>query len=291
MRPLNLLRLLARMARLHLFGQPSNHTADYDAAAETYDQYYSRHLGQGALELLVKLPVKPGMRLLDAACGTGFFTHALAKKVGPAGQVQAVDLSPGMLDKNRRAALVAGLHNIAFTAADVIGHMQALPTASLDGVVCGWGICYMDHQAFRQAAERVVRPGGFVAVIENRARTLRAVSKLFEAVLVQHPHALVKNMQVDLPKDDRYLRHALCRGALRAVDSWNGEVAIPCEGGQAIVDYMVKSGASAGFLDAIDPPQRAPLLATLRDEADRLAEKGRPVPVLHEFCALLAERE
>ena len=287
---LDWIRLLSRMAWLSLKGRPSDPTPDYDVAAATYDDYYSRHLGRAAQELMQRLPVAPGMRVLDAACGTGYFTHPLARMVGPQGRVIAVDLSAGMLARNRRQAERAGLVQIDFVESDALRLLASLDTASLDGVVCGWGICYMDQVRLRKEIERVLRPGGFVGLIENRASTLGAVSKIFEKVLLRQPTALVKHMKLRLPTGHVQLRRLFCRDALRPVHAWNGHVTVPCRDGQAISDYMLRSGASAGFLDALDPACLDEFLAAFREEADQRFERGQRVPVTHEYCGLLALR-
>ncbi len=43
-----------------------------------------------------------GMRALDIGCGPGFFTLDMARLVGPAGRVIAVDIQQGMLDRLKR---------------------------------------------------------------------------------------------------------------------------------------------------------------------------------------------
>lgn len=54
--------------------------------------------------------VRPGMLALDVGSGMGFFTLPLARLVGPAGKVIAVDLQQGMLDGLNRRAQAKGLH-------------------------------------------------------------------------------------------------------------------------------------------------------------------------------------
>lgn len=68
--------------------------------------------------------VSEGMNALDFGCGPGFFTLELARRVGPAGRVTAVDLQPGMLEMARRKLDLAGLgERVTFQAipADAIG--------------------------------------------------------------------------------------------------------------------------------------------------------------------------
>jgi ubiquinone/menaquinone biosynthesis C-methylase UbiE len=53
--------------------------------------------------------VREGMTVLEPGPGMGFFTLELARRVGPAGRVVAVDLQPQMLAGLRRRAERAGL--------------------------------------------------------------------------------------------------------------------------------------------------------------------------------------
>src|SRR5512143_3089748 len=52
-----------------------------------------------------------GQHVLDLGCGPGVFTTEAARRVGPDGEVIAVDVQPGMLDLARRRAHQAGLAN------------------------------------------------------------------------------------------------------------------------------------------------------------------------------------
>ena len=191
---LKLPQLIYRTAMLKLSNVNSDPTVDYNAAAASYDAYYSKYLGQGALGMLEKLPIKSGQHILDLACGTGFFTHRLAEKLGKDGTVIAVDLSPGMLQCNQDNATSQGISNINFVQSDALSFLSGLSDNSVDGIVCGWGICYMEHGKFLQEIERVVKPGGFIGLIENRACSLKAISDLFTKVLMNYPNAMIKNM-------------------------------------------------------------------------------------------------
>jgi len=55
--------------------------------------------------------VKPGMTVMDIGCGAGFASLGLAKMVGEAGKVFAVDLQPEMLELGKKRAEKAGLLN------------------------------------------------------------------------------------------------------------------------------------------------------------------------------------
>ncbi len=60
-------------------------------------------------ERIVSNYVHPDQTVMDIGCGPGYFTLAMARMVGPTGQVIAVDLQPQMLDILRRRAARAGL--------------------------------------------------------------------------------------------------------------------------------------------------------------------------------------
>jgi SAM-dependent methyltransferase len=65
------------------------------------------------------LDLEPGMAVLDAGCGPGRLTIPVARRVGPQGEVVALDIQPGMLARAREKALAANLTNIQFLQAGV----------------------------------------------------------------------------------------------------------------------------------------------------------------------------
>jgi ubiquinone/menaquinone biosynthesis C-methylase UbiE len=65
-----------------------------------------------ASEIVARLGLEPGMRVLDAGCGPGRVTIPLARAVGASGRVTAMDIQPGMLGRVREKQLAAGLGNI-----------------------------------------------------------------------------------------------------------------------------------------------------------------------------------
>lgn len=53
--------------------------------------------------------VRPGMTVIEIGPGMGFFTLDIARLVGPAGRVVAIDVQPRMIGALRRRAKRAGL--------------------------------------------------------------------------------------------------------------------------------------------------------------------------------------
>ena len=65
------------------------------------------------------LEVHEGDKVVDAGCGFGDTAIQLARLVGPAGSVLAVDCCDGFLAYGRQDAKAAGISNVAFLEADV----------------------------------------------------------------------------------------------------------------------------------------------------------------------------
>ena len=77
--------------------------ATFDAVADDYDQSgvpFFVPTAQGLVDALAPLP---GERALDLGCGRGAVTSLLARAVLPTGSVDAVDLSPAMVEHTRGA--------------------------------------------------------------------------------------------------------------------------------------------------------------------------------------------
>lgn len=72
--------------------------------AALFDNRIAQRLG-GTELLIERVGVTEEMRVLDAGCGPGRVTIPLAHRVGPAGEVVALDIQQGMLDRvNANAA-------------------------------------------------------------------------------------------------------------------------------------------------------------------------------------------
>lgn len=111
--------------------------------------------------------LKPGEVVLDLGSGGGFDCFIAGPKVGAAGRVIGVDMTPEMLSKARRNVGAyrqhSGLDNVEFR----LGEIEHLPVAdaSVDVVIsnCVLNLSIDKPQVWREMA-RVLKPGGRVAV-------------------------------------------------------------------------------------------------------------------------------
>jgi len=119
-------------------------------------------------ERLLRPWVKEGMRVLEPGPGMGFFTLALARMVGPAGSVTAVDLQPRMIDRLQHRVMQAGLAERVNTR---LAWQGSLGIADLAGSVDFVLAFAMVHEMpsverfFREVAT-VLKPGDSVLLAE-----------------------------------------------------------------------------------------------------------------------------
>ncbi len=120
---------------------------------------------RGATEAILEAAhLRPGMRVLDLACGVGDPALSIAEEVGPSGRVTATDLGPGMMVLAEELARKKGLTNIEFREANA----ESLPFAdeTYDVLTCRFGIMFFPDlpKALRECL-RVLKPGGRAAFV------------------------------------------------------------------------------------------------------------------------------
>ena len=119
----------------------------------------------GATEnMLAAAQLRPGMRVLDLAAGTGDQSLLAAQRVGAAGSVLATDISASMLAVAEEAARDAGLSNIKTLAADA--STIDLPEGTFDAAICRFGLMFLpDLQAALARVYRALKRGGRFATL------------------------------------------------------------------------------------------------------------------------------
>jgi ubiquinone/menaquinone biosynthesis C-methylase UbiE len=117
--------------------------------------------------LIEGLPLRPGDRVLDLACGDGVYTRWLAERVGEGGRVLAVDLSPAFLDLARRAVCDDRFSDRVTFAIGDLRHLP-IPDDAFDLVWCAQSLYSLpDPVDALRRMKCAARPGGVVAVFEN----------------------------------------------------------------------------------------------------------------------------
>jgi ubiquinone/menaquinone biosynthesis C-methylase UbiE len=186
--------------------------------AENYERYFVPSIGAPvAADLMEAASLRPGERVLDAACGTGVVTKLAAERVGPGGAVSGLDPNPGMLAVAR-----------ATTRADVPIDWQQAPAEHLpfpderfDAVLCGMGLQFFsDREAGLREFHRVLVPGGrlvanvpgptpapLAIMADGLARHIGPESASFvDKVFSLHDPAELRSLATDAGFDDVEIR-------------------------------------------------------------------------------------
>ncbi|HEX3871764.1 MAG TPA: methyltransferase domain-containing protein [Pirellulales bacterium] len=125
------------------------------------DQLQAFHTGfrRELEEIIQSLPLASGMRVLDVACGDGFYTELLARRVGPGGFVLGLDSSLSYLQR-------AETHRGAYLCASL--DAMPLEPSSFDFVWCAQNLYSVpDPVRALSSLHRTLRPGGMLGVLEN----------------------------------------------------------------------------------------------------------------------------
>jgi predicted methyltransferase len=160
-----------------------------------------REVSDRQAEILAALDLRAGMAVADVGAGTGLFTLALAERVGPKGQVYAVDVQAYFLDHIGQKALEAKLDNVTLVRADQAS--AKLPEGSVDLVL----LCDSYHHVEQPAAylaslKAALRPGGRLVIVDYIA-----IEGKSEAWMLDHVRATPTEFRAEIESAGfRFLR-------------------------------------------------------------------------------------
>ena len=156
------------------------------SAAEVYERYLVPAVTlPWAADLLERVGVESGDRVLDVACGTGAVARVAAEHVGDAGRVVGLDINPGMIVAARSLEPSPGAAPIEWRE----GSALSLPfeRGEFGVVLCQLGLQFFpDRSAALREMRRVLMPGGRIGASVYTAIERNPATHALSTVLDRH---------------------------------------------------------------------------------------------------------
>ena len=236
----------------------------YSMNREDFPHMYERRLvtplfRPWAEDLLDRVALPPGARVLDVACGTGIVARLARQRLGDGGVVVGVDVSGGMLAVARAAE-----PRVEWREGDASA-LPAAPGEQFDVITCQQGLQFFrNREAAAREMRRVLAAGGTALLSTWRSldempllRNLKAVAERHVGSIVDQRHAL---------GDAAALERLLVDAGFEQVEVETRSLPMRFENGSDFVrlNAMALVGMSAA---ALDQAARERLVKRLVDES------------------------
>jgi SAM-dependent methyltransferase len=251
---------------------PATFSLHAGAYKRRVDEVMARGEARGRIAVIGWVDPRPGIRILDLACGPGTLSYPLARAVTPGGEVVGIDLATGMIELAQRDA-PPGLP-VTFEVMDM--EDLRFPDQSFDAAVSGHGLQFVpDLRRALREARRVLKAGARMAasVPVDPATPSDAHAILERAIggeLPPAPKARDQGATRRLVEDgDAFVSTAKAAG-FSAAEVVRYEESTTWASPQHFIDMSAGWWSMAIRLDGLAPPQRVTLLerATRAIEAE-----------------------
>ena len=254
----------------------SRHARAYQSRLE---DIMSRGESAGRLRALEVLDPRPGMQILDLACGPGTLSRRLAAMISPGGEIVGVDLAPGMIELARDLEIPSA----RFELMDI--EELAFDDGSFDAVVCGHGLQYAaDLPRALREARRVLRSNGRLAAsVPVTSRTEPVWNQLDTVIdrwLPPAPQAVDQATTRMTVQDTVAFRQSAIEAGFGSATVELVEEKVYWQSAEHLVTSFMSWVDYAARIEGIDDDRRQDIMddaieALRRDHPGRIETKGR----------------
>jgi ubiquinone/menaquinone biosynthesis C-methylase UbiE len=253
----------------------SRHALAYQKRLE---EIMSRGESAGRIRALELLDARPGMKVLDLACGPGTLSRRLAAAVAPDGEVAGVDLAPGMIELARAMRLPCA----RFDLMDI--EELAFDDDSFDAAICGHGFqLASDLPHALGEARRVLRPRGRLVAsvpLGSNEPVWALLDSVIDRWLPPAPQAVDQAPTRATVQDAPAFSRAALDAGFMSAEVELIEDAVQWESAEQIVTSFMGWVASAARVEGMEEVRRQAMMEdavkTLRkDHPGRIVTKGR----------------
>jgi SAM-dependent methyltransferase len=122
-------------------------------------------------QVMEAFELRPGMKVADVGCGSGYFTVKIAAEIGPEGKVWAIDAWQDMLDYLDRRVQIEGLENVELVLVE--RDDPQIPDGSADLILMVDVYHYIkDRVAYGKVLRKDIAPGGRLIVVDYIPKSL-----------------------------------------------------------------------------------------------------------------------
>jgi demethylmenaquinone methyltransferase/2-methoxy-6-polyprenyl-1,4-benzoquinol methylase len=176
--------------------------SSYDRVSDLTSLGFNRRWRQ---QLIEQMALQPGSHVTDWMAGGGETWRYLLPRIGAEGHITAVDFSSAMLQQARKRQQQLGAENITIHHENALS--SSIPDASLDAVICVYGVKTLSpdqQRQFVQEVRRVLKDGGQVGVVEVSIPVFLPLREAY-MVYLSHVVPLVGRLLLGNPASYRML--------------------------------------------------------------------------------------
>ena len=257
--------------------------------AEAYQQRLESIMAngeaRGRTRVIELAEARPGMRILDLACGPGNLSRRLAARVAPSGEVVGVDLASGMIDLARRA----GIPHARFEVMDI--ERLDFADATFDAAVCGHGLQFVPElgRALSEARRVLRSPGRLAAsvpVSRHGGSAWTILDSVVDRWLPPTPTMVDQKPTRETVSDPRAFRHAALEAGFVDAQVETIDEEVHWESAAQMVSMLMSWWDCASRLEGIDAARRQAFMTDAIETLGR--EHPGPIETIGRNLVLIA---